>query len=46
MMEVMRSMNPNINFLLVNRPQLLVPLPPERNEEDKDDGDDSSNLGD
>ena len=35
MMEVMRSMNPNMSF-----------LPPERNEEDEDEDDDATNLGD
>ena len=46
MMEVMRSMNLNINFLPVNRPQPLVPSLPERNEEDKDEDEDDANLGD
>ena len=46
MMEVMHSMNPNINFLLVNRPQPLVPLLPKLNKEDEDEDDDAANLGD
>ena len=46
MTEVMRSMNPNINFLAINYPQQLVPQPLERNKEDEDEDDDAANLGD